>query len=42
MKASTHNLLLCNKKTCINNENNYPLKIKGIKIEKNILEKDDE
>ena len=42
MKASTHNLLLCNKKTCINNENNYPLIIKGIKIEKNILERDDE
>ena len=32
MKLSTHNLLMCNKKTCIDNEKNYPLIIKAIKV----------
>ena len=32
MKLSTHNLLVCNKKTCINNEKNYPLIIKASKV----------
>ena len=32
MKLSTHNLLVCNKNTCINNEKNYPLIIKASKV----------
>ena len=32
MKLSTHNLLMCNKKTCIDNEKNYPLIIKAVKV----------
>ena len=32
MKLSTHNLLVCNKNTCINNEKNYPLIIKESKV----------
>lgn len=32
MKLSTHNLLMCNKKTCIDKENNYPLIIKAAKV----------
>ena len=32
MKLSTHNLLVCNKNTCINNEKNYPLTIKASKV----------
>ena len=32
MKLSTHNLLVCNKNTCINNEKNYPLIIKASKF----------
>ena len=32
MKLSTHNLLMCNKKTCIGNEKNYPLIIKAVKV----------
>ena len=32
MKLSTHNLLVCNKNTCINNEKNYPLIIKASKL----------
>ena len=32
MKLSTHNLLVCNKKTCIDNEKNYPLIIKASKV----------
>ena len=38
MKSITHNLLICNKKTCFNNENNYPLKIKAIDIENKKIE----
>ena len=32
MKLSTHNLLMCNKKTCIDNEKNYPLIKKAVKV----------
>ena len=32
MKLSTHNLLVCNKNTCINNEKNYPLIIKASNV----------
>ena len=32
MKLSTHNLLVCNKNTCMNNEKNYPLIIKASKV----------
>jgi uncharacterized protein YbaR (Trm112 family) len=41
MKAITHNLLFCNKNTCINNEKNFPLLIKSTKTENITLEKDD-
>ena len=41
MKAITHNLLFCNKNTCINNEKNFPLLIKSTKTEFITLEKDD-
>lgn len=32
MKLSTHNILMCNKKSCRDNEKNYPLKIKATEI----------
>ena len=32
MTLSTDNLLMCNKKTCIDNEKNYPLIIKAVKV----------
>ena len=32
MKLSTHNLLVCNKNTCINNEKNYQLIMKASKV----------
>ena len=38
MKSITHNLLFCNKKTCINNEKNYPLILKAIDIENKKIE----
>lgn len=32
MKLGTHNILMCNKKTCANSEENYPLIIKANKV----------
>ena len=42
MKAATHNLLICNKNTCENNEKNFPLLVKSTKTESVSIEKDDE
>jgi multifunctional methyltransferase subunit TRM112 len=38
MKLSTHNLLICNRKTCSDNENNFPLEIKTTKLKTSTLE----
>ena len=38
MKLSTHNLLMCNKKTCADSDKNFPLKIISTKSEENKVE----
>ena len=42
MKLSTHNLLMCNKKTCVNSDLSFPLKIVADKIEEKQEEFDEE
>ena len=42
MKLCTHNLLMCNKKTCIDSDKNYPLRLVVSKFTENKFEFDEE